>query len=209
MEAANPGIHDYDVLSGRIEWDDRVRGIWGVESDSPISYETFISGIHPDDRDTARKAVDQAIDPTGNGRYNAEYRVISRKDGAERGVSTTGRAFFDQDRAVRFVATSQNRTERRQAGANQVLLTEVLHTLSRGGGLESVMGETLRAIQRATGFDAVGLRLYKGVNCPYFEQNGFTDEFLQLENFLCALDGRWNALADLCCQGAVLRDADG
>ena len=52
-------------------------------------------------------------------------------------------------------------TERRQAEANQALLTEVLAILNRGGGLESLIGETLRAIQRDAGFDAVGLRLRK------------------------------------------------
>ncbi|MEW6253755.1 MAG: GAF domain-containing protein, partial [Planctomycetota bacterium] len=81
----------------------------------------------------------------------------------------------------------------------QTLLTEVLQILNRAEGLEPVISESLRAIQRATGFDAVGLRLRKGDDYPYFQQSGFTDEFLQQENFLCALDGA----------GTVVRDAVG
>jgi len=79
-------------------------------------------------------------------------------------------------------------TARKQAEANQSLLTEVLQTLNRRGTLESVICESLRAIQRTTGFDAGGLRLRDGEDYPYFEQSGLTEGFLRRESFLRALD---------------------
>jgi len=114
-EPANLGIHDYDFASGRIKWDDRVREIWGVGSNVPVDNETFISGVHPDDREATQDAVDRALDPTGNGRYYVECRVISRRDGVERWVAATGRAFFNQGRAARLVGTVQEISERKRA----------------------------------------------------------------------------------------------
>ncbi len=77
-------------------------------------------------------------------------------------------------------------TERKQAEANQALLTDILRILNRGGDLHPLIAEVLRLIREASGFDAVGLRLRQGEDCPYFEVNGFSPEFVHEENFLCA-----------------------
>ena len=87
-------------------------------------------------------------------------------------------------------------TERKQAEANQALLAEVLQVLNRPGSLRLLLGDALRAIQRATGFDAVGLRLREGDDYPYFEHNGFSDEFICQENFLCVLDNAGAIVSD-------------
>jgi signal transduction histidine kinase len=90
-------------------------------------------------------------------------------------------------------------TERKQAEAKQALLTDILRVHNRGGNLHSLTAETLRLIRVRTGFDSVGLRLRQGEDCPYFEHNGFSEEFLNEENFLCAKDGN----------RAIVRDAQG
>ena len=90
--------------------------------------------------------------------------------------------------------------ERMQAESNQRLMTDILRILNRGGGnLHFLIGEMLNLIKSATNFDAVGLRLRKGDDCPYYEQSGFSDEFLHEENFLCEKRG----------DGSIIFDADG
>ena len=90
--------------------------------------------------------------------------------------------------------------ERMQAESNQRLMAEVLRILNRGGGdLHFVIGEMLSLIKNDTYFDAVGLRLRKGEDCPYYEQSGFSDEFLLEENFLCEKRG----------DGSIILDAEG
>jgi PAS domain S-box-containing protein len=113
-EAANLGIFDFDAPSGMIRWDRRVREIWGVGLDEPITYEVFISGIHPDDRAPTQVAVDRAFDPAGDGQYCAEYRVVNRKDGVTRWVAASAQTFFENGRAVRLVGTVEDITERKQ-----------------------------------------------------------------------------------------------
>lgn len=99
--------------------------------------------------------------------------------------------------ATGFGGTVADSTARKQAEMNQELLTNVLRVLNRGGGsLQDLLRETLCLIKEAAGFDAVGLRLRQGDDYPYYEQNGFSDEFLRKENFLCARGGAGTILYD-------------
>lgn len=114
-ESASLGIYDYDPVTGRIKWDERLRQIWGVGPDEPITYDTFLSGLHPDDVAHTDAAVARSLEPSGDGLYQAEYRVISRADGRERWILAIGRAFFSDGQAVRLIGTVQDMTERKQA----------------------------------------------------------------------------------------------
>jgi len=113
-DAAQLGIFDHDAVSGIIHWDDRTRGLWGVAVDTPVTFELFLSGLHPDDRAKVQAAVDSAFDPEGNGEYLAEYRVINLFDQTERWIASTGRTFFTDGRCVRCVGTVQDVTLRKR-----------------------------------------------------------------------------------------------
>jgi PAS domain S-box-containing protein len=106
-DAAELGIHQFDVTTGAIEWDARVRSIWGVDENTPITYELFLAGVHPDDREHMQRAVDEALNPAGSGKYVAEYRVIDTK-GTRRWVRATGRVQFEHGEAVRLTGTVQD-----------------------------------------------------------------------------------------------------
>ena len=112
--AARLGIHDFDVRAGTIHWDERVRELWGVPGDEPITYETWLSGVHPDDRTIATAAVDSALEPASDGTYRAEYRVVGR-DGVERWVEATGHVTFSNAEPVRLVGTVEDITEHKRA----------------------------------------------------------------------------------------------
>ncbi len=110
-EATGLGVHDFDVRTGRIEWDDRVREMWGVPPDEPVTYETFLEGVHPDDRERTQAALAAALDPNGSRRFRENYRVVCR-DGTQRWVAATGRVAFEGEQAVRLVGTAEDVTER-------------------------------------------------------------------------------------------------
>jgi PAS domain S-box-containing protein len=116
-DAAKLGIYEYDVLTGNILWDARIRQLWGMDSNVPISIDTFFSGLHPEDHAKTQAVLDRALDPAGNGEYYAEYRVISRADGTERWVAATGQVFFEDGRAGRMIGTGQDISERKRAEA--------------------------------------------------------------------------------------------
>lgn len=113
--AAGLGIHDFNIATGEIRWDERVREIWGAEPGEEITYDRFMSGIDPADRESTEAAVQRSLDPTGDGVYLAHYRVISSRDGAQRWVEATGRCFFNERREPqRLVGTVQDISERFQ-----------------------------------------------------------------------------------------------
>jgi PAS domain S-box-containing protein len=116
-DAARLGIYEYDVATGSILWDARVREFWGVSPDAPITIDTFFVGLHPDDRAKTQALLERALDPAGNGEYYAEYRVISQADGGERWVAATGQVFFQNGLPVRMVGTGQDISDSKRAEA--------------------------------------------------------------------------------------------
>jgi PAS domain S-box-containing protein len=114
-EATKLGIHDYDPLTGRLEWDERLRQIWAISATTPVDYNVFLQGLHPDDRAATEAAVARALDPAGGGEFYAEYRVIGIGDGVERHVAATGQVFFADGKAIRLVGTVLDISERKRA----------------------------------------------------------------------------------------------
>lgn len=103
--AADQGIYDRDIPSRMLAGDERARKIWGIGPNEPISYATFIAGVHPEDRAATEAAIDRALNPYGTGEYYAEHRVISRSDGSVRHVAAHGRVLFEAGQAVRLIGT--------------------------------------------------------------------------------------------------------
>lgn len=115
--AAELGTWDYSPVSGVLKWDARCKELFGLPPEAEVTYETFLAGLHPDDRARAHEVVQSALDHAGGGHFDIEYRTVGLQDGGTlRWVRATGRAFFnDAGRATRFVGTVQDVTERKLA----------------------------------------------------------------------------------------------
>jgi PAS domain S-box-containing protein len=114
-EAAQLGIYDFDITTGALRWDERVYELFGLDPNQPVGPETFTDRQHPDDRASAKRKLDGALDPNGDGRYHASYRVISKTDGVVRWVDSVGRVLFDAGRPVRLVGAVQDVTRKKLA----------------------------------------------------------------------------------------------
>ena len=105
-EAADIGTWDFDPQTGVLTWDAKCKQLFGLPVDAGVSYEgTFLPALHPDDREATDAAVQGALDPAGNGRFEVEYRAIGIEDHVERWISAAGRAVFEDGKAVRFIGT--------------------------------------------------------------------------------------------------------
>jgi PAS domain S-box-containing protein len=109
--------YSWDPTTNAIEWDDRLRAIWGLPPGSPVDMDVFLAGIHPDDRARVQAAVAACADPAGNGIYHLEYRVVGIGDGVERWVSMHGRTAFEDGRPVSFVGAALEVTKRKRSEA--------------------------------------------------------------------------------------------
>ncbi|MDX2114858.1 MAG: PAS domain-containing protein [Planctomycetota bacterium] len=128
-EATELGVFDYDLATGLIEWDDRLRSLWGAGPDEPITMDVFFAGLHPDDVEPTTRAVEASFHPAGSGRYEAEYRVIHRTTKAMRIVRAMGVATFLMGRPARMVGTVQDVTAQRLAERELELHREHLQRL--------------------------------------------------------------------------------
>ena len=115
VESANIGIYELNVKNGELLWDDRVRAQWGLPPGAPVDYNTFLKGVHPDDREATQAVIDRALDPNGDGRCRVEFRVIGIQDGIERWIVGTGQVFFENCQAERLVGTTFDITARKHA----------------------------------------------------------------------------------------------
>jgi PAS domain S-box-containing protein len=115
QDAAGLGIHDCDLRSGPVRWDQRARELWGISLDEKVSLESLLGGTIPDDRAAVQAAFERATDARGSGILQIEHRIIRRSDGQVRWLATTGRTTFEDGEAVRMVGTMQDITGRKQA----------------------------------------------------------------------------------------------
>ncbi|MDB5725855.1 MAG: domain S-box protein, partial [Novosphingobium sp.] len=115
-ELVGLGVYSWDPVTGALDWDERLRALWGLPPDLAVDMDVFEAGIHPDDLARVRNAIAACVDPDGNGRYKIEYRVIGRNDGVTRHIATSGLTTFNHGRAIGFIGaaidvTAQRRTE--------------------------------------------------------------------------------------------------
>jgi PAS domain S-box-containing protein len=152
-ESAGVGTWDLDLTTGQLTGAERLATIYGFTPDERPSYEDCLSRIHPDDREGAARARTLALDPSGDGYYRAEYRVVWPA-GAIRWVDTRGRAFFSkrdgQHRAVRMVGSALDVTERKRAEEALREEAQLVETLHRIGGSVAAELDFARVAQTVT-----------------------------------------------------------
>ncbi|WP_126173626.1 response regulator [Altericroceibacterium xinjiangense] len=153
-EAADIGTWDLNPLTRERRWDTRCKELFGLKPTSEVSFDTFLAGIHPDDRVATEAAVQRALSPHGPGEYQVEYRTIGLEDGVERWVAAIGRAFFegegDDQRAARFIGTMIDISEPKRI--EQALREEGrrLETLNRTGAALAGELDLERLVQMVT-----------------------------------------------------------
>jgi PAS domain S-box-containing protein len=106
LEAAvgllNLGCYSWNPQTNELQWDDRLRAMWGLPPGEPIEYREWLAGVHPDDLARVKAEVQRCLDPGGDGVHDIEYRVIRKTDGVERWVATRGRTNFENQKPVSF-----------------------------------------------------------------------------------------------------------
>ena len=92
-----------------------------------------------------------------------------------------------------------NITDRKRAELRERLAREVLELLNHPENPTDTIRDILQLIKKNTGFEALGIRLREGDDFPYYQTNGFSEDFIQAERYLCARDE----------EGKIIRDGQG
>ena len=115
-EAADIGWWDVEEGNGRLYWPPRVKAMFGISADAPVSMDDFYTGLHPEDRDHVAAVYAGAADPARRALYDVEYRTIGKEDGILRWVAAKGRGVFDESgQCKRVIGTAIDITERKLA----------------------------------------------------------------------------------------------
>ena len=115
-ENAEIGFWDVEVINERLIWPPRVKAMFGISPDVPVTMQDFYDGLHPDDREATSEAYALATDPVRRGLYDVEYRTIGKEDGLVRWVAAKGRGLFDEaGHCVRVTGTAIDISARKRA----------------------------------------------------------------------------------------------
>ena len=111
---AHIGNWDWDIAANELRWSDEIYRIFGVApQEFGATYDAFIGFVHPDDRESVMKAVDEAL--LNKKPYSTDHRIVLRS-GAEKTVHEQAEVTFDEaGRAVKMTGTVQDITERKRA----------------------------------------------------------------------------------------------
>ncbi|RBY87599.1 SpoIIE family protein phosphatase [Blastococcus sp. TF02A-30] len=128
IAAAGIGTFDWDLVTGRLDWDARLIEIFGYD---PGTFDSSIDGfndrLHPDDLERVTTALQTAIDTCGE--FAAIYRVCL-PTGDTRWVSARGRTLCAVDgSAVRLLGAAYDVTDQRDA---ELQVTRVLEAMPAG-----------------------------------------------------------------------------
>ncbi|WP_237213369.1 PAS domain S-box protein [Falsiroseomonas oryziterrae] len=147
-EASEVGLWDVDTVNDVLIWPARVKAMFGISADAPVSMADFHAGLHPDDRDATIASYTAAADPARRRLYDVEYRTIGKEDGIVRWVAAKGRGVFDETgRCVRMIGTAIDVTARKAVEADLARSRAELQRLNEG--LEARVREEIAARQAA------------------------------------------------------------
>lgn len=112
LKAARLGVWEVDPATFIIHWDERCQELYGMSCCDQIPYEQTTHNIHPDDLSRINQAIQQAMNPAGNGEYDVTYRTIGASDGRLRWVRFMGQGYVDKaGELFRFAGVAQDVTD--------------------------------------------------------------------------------------------------
>ena len=115
-EAADIGTFDFYPSTGELQFSERSRELFGIPPEVEVTYESYLAGVHPDDRHIVYETVNRVRKEGSSGRFDIEYRVIGLADRKERWVSERGRAVRDESGNIsRFIGTMVDITDAKNA----------------------------------------------------------------------------------------------
>lgn len=117
IELADLGTWSRNLQSGELTYSERVFEWFGFDENNK-EFNSFLSAIHPEDRNRVAEIIQQVLTPGMKDYYSLEFRIIHLKTGEERSVQAQGKVSYDQDGnslllsgTVRDV-TAEKRTEK-------------------------------------------------------------------------------------------------
>jgi PAS domain S-box-containing protein len=194
--ATNDAIWDCDLLTDTIWWNEAYDRLFGARPpDTAGSWQWWIDRIHPDDRDRVLRSLTTARDGAA-AEWMAEYRFRRADSGW---AFVLDRAHISRDasgQAVRVLGAVLDLTERRRAEEENRAAVELLRLVNESKGTDDLAYAATEFFQRTSGCKAVGIRLKRRYDYPYYGARGFPEGFTLPESGLCPRDEEGRPVRD-------------
>lgn len=128
---AHVGSWEMDIASSKLKWSDELWQIFGLSpGEFDLSYDAFLSLLHQGDRESVKRAVDEAL---SSGSFSGlEHRIV-QSDGTIRHLLANGELVRDEDGLpLKLIGSAQDITERKTAEMRMLLQTVALESAANG-----------------------------------------------------------------------------
>jgi two-component system sensor kinase FixL len=143
-QAARLGFWVLKYARNEVWATEQMRALFGFTKSERLRLEDFIQRLHPDDRDTAQRMLDQAAQ--GDGKYRVEHRVVL-PNGQQHWLLCQGSVEFDgAGQPLRLLGVSMNIVDEKQTDLQAAVhRNEVTHLLRAAslGELSSALAHEL------------------------------------------------------------------
>ncbi len=184
-EAGRIGIWDYDLVSGRMDWDGQMYELYGLTPETAgEGYQRWRRRLLPDDEERVEAAFKEAL--AGSKPFDAEFRVLHGAKGIRhlRAIATVLRD--DRGEPRRMVGVNLDMTEIRQAETMMAGEIQVLEAIANSMPLPHILSVLCLNVEALLGdeclcsvllLDEEGARL-RHASAPHLP-----------EGYVAALDG--------------------
>src|SRR5262245_3889656 len=135
LDASGAGSWMRDARTGRVDWDDRCRKLYGFTAEEPGSFEAWLSRVHEEDRWKVLELWEQILQKKTHDTFDSTFRIV-RPDGTMLWIQSLGQAHRDAvGQVTRLTGIELDITERRRneevLHSTQTRLREVLEVALR------------------------------------------------------------------------------
>jgi two-component system, cell cycle sensor histidine kinase and response regulator CckA len=150
LESANMGTWSLDFSGGPAFQDERCCSLFGIRGGGSETSVNSLDRVHPDDRSRIDEAIQRAISPASNGKYDEEFRIVWA-DGSVHWVRSIASASFEGDGPARHA----------------LCLTGTVQDIAARIQIEEALRESeerLRLAQKAAGIGTFDWNIQTGVH---------------------------------------------
>jgi PAS domain S-box-containing protein len=132
QEITHIGSWEWDLGSATVTWSDELYRIYGlVPRSREITFEVFLSMVHPDDRRRVADEIGGAL-ARGGGRFAHRERIV-RPDGTVRDLDTLGEVLVDKaGRPTGLIGTCRDITEERRREEQIRIFADIVDNVQIG-----------------------------------------------------------------------------